>query len=84
MLTGKEDNYQGGIVILPSYLAKGLEFDAVFIMGAESEYTESELDIKLLYVAMTRAQHKLYILQVGNTIPLLNDINPELCRDGTC
>ncbi len=83
MLTGKEDNYQGGVVILPSYLAKGLEFDAVFITGAESEYTQNELDIKLLYVAMTRAHHKLYILQVGNTIPILSDISSEYYREGT-
>lgn len=77
ILTGTEDNYQGGLVILPAYLAKGLEFDAVFIVGLESAYTQSELDIKLLYVAMTRAHHRLYILQKDRTIDLLDDVKQE-------
>jgi len=74
-LTGKEDDYHGGITILPAYLAKGLEFDAVFLTSPWAEYTLDELDIKLLYVAMTRAQHRLYILQVGNNIPIPGSID---------
>ncbi len=40
--------------------AKGLEFDAVIIYDY-STYTDSSLDLKLLYVAKTRALHKLII-----------------------
>ena len=40
--------------------AKGLEFDSVIIYDHKS-YTESSLDLKLLYVAKTRALHKLII-----------------------
>lgn len=66
VITGKEDTYKSGVVIVPSYLAKGLEFDIVFISNAsESMYTEDELDIKLLYVAMTRPLHKLFIYYQG-------------------
>ncbi|MCX7711411.1 MAG: UvrD-helicase domain-containing protein [Clostridia bacterium] len=63
LITGKEDQYKGGIVVVPSYLSKGLEFDAVFIANAE-QFGKSELDIKLLYVAMTRALHKLTLYYV--------------------
>ena len=72
LITGKEEEYRTGIAVLPACLAKGLEFDAVVIFNADSaEYTEDELDIKLLYVAMTRALHRLYIYHTGELTPLL-------------
>ena len=58
----KNEQYSGGICIMPSYLSKGLEFDAVIIYDANSEkYSDSNIDIKLLYVAITRAMHDLCI-----------------------
>lgn len=54
-------NYNNNINILPSYLSKGLEFDSVIIVGKENFQQDSILDMKLLYVSMTRALHKLYI-----------------------
>ncbi|MFE8698472.1 RNA polymerase recycling motor HelD [Cytobacillus sp. FJAT-53684] len=49
------------MVIVPSFLAKGLEFDAVMIICLEETFSrESELDIKLLYVSMTRPLHRLF------------------------
>jgi len=72
LITGKEEEYRTGIAVLPACLSKGLEFDAVIIYNADSaEYTEDELDIKLLYVAMTRALHRLYIYHTGELTPLL-------------
>ena len=72
LLSGKEEVYKSGVVVLPSCLAKGLEFDAVLIFNADSSgYTGDELDIKLLYVAMTRPLHKLYIYHTGELTPLL-------------
>lgn len=75
LITGKEDSYKGGVVIVPSYLSKGLEFDVVIIAnGSEEEYSTGELDIKLLYVAMTRALHRLYIYHLGKPSVLLEGI----------
>lgn len=72
LITGREDEYRTGIAVLPVCLAKGLEFDAVVIYNADStEYTEDELDIKLLYVAMTRPLHRLCIYHTGELTPLL-------------
>lgn len=71
-INGKEEIYKSGIVVLPSCLAKGLEFDAVIIFNADAKsYTDDELDIKLLYVSMTRALHRLYIYHAGEMTPLL-------------
>ncbi len=48
------------IVLLPSYLSKGLEFDCVMIASySESYRSDRELDVKLLYVSMTRPLHRL-------------------------
>lgn len=54
-------NYNNNINILPSYLSKGLEFDAVIIVGKEKFNKNNKLDMKLLYVSMTRALHKLIV-----------------------
>ena len=71
-ITGKETDYPGGCLIMPSYLVKGLEFDAVLIANASADnYTCEPLDIKLLYIAMTRALHELKVYAVGCLTPLI-------------
>lgn len=54
-------NYDSNINILPSYLSKGLEFDSVIIINKNKYKEDSIIDMKLLYVSMTRALHKLII-----------------------
>ncbi len=54
-----------GVVMVPSYLAKGLEFDAVILCGADARNYKSEDDRKLLYVECTRALHRLSVLCEG-------------------
>lgn len=54
-------NYDSDINILPSYLSKGLEFDSVIIVNKYEFKKDSIIDMKLLYVSMTRALHKLII-----------------------
>lgn len=49
--------YKGGNVIIPSYFAKGLEFDGVIIIDNDSSNKESEDLIK--YIMSTRALHRL-------------------------
>ena len=72
LIKGKDSEYNSGISIIPSYLAKGLEFDCVIISDAsEEKYTNSSLDIKLLYVTITRAMSKLDIFYKGKISKLL-------------
>ena len=54
-------NYDSDLNILPSYLSKGLEFDSVIIVGENGFDKNNKLEMKLLYVSMTRALHELYI-----------------------
>ncbi len=61
-----QSEYNGGVVLLPVYLSKGLEFEAVILVDADvTTYSDSDLNTHLLYVATTRALHELYIYGVG-------------------
>ena len=72
-ISEKNEEYKGGICIMPSYLSKGLEFDAIILSNANDiNYTLSDIDMKLLYVAITRAMHELYINYSGNITPSLD------------
>ncbi|MDT8718974.1 AAA family ATPase [Clostridium sp. 19966] len=73
ILSEKQRQYEAGIIIVPSHAAKGLEFDTVFIVNMDESYIQDELDIKLLYVAMTRTMHRLFVYHMENTIPILKD-----------
>ncbi|MBQ8299002.1 MAG: AAA family ATPase [Clostridia bacterium] len=65
IISDKDSEYNGGISIVPSYLSKGLEFDAVIVTNADvHNYTDSEVDTKLLYVCATRAMNTLDIYHV--------------------
>ncbi len=60
-----------GVCLLPIYLSKGLEFDAVILCDADAQTYCSEDDRRLLYIACTRALHRLSLLCVGEASPLL-------------
>ena len=67
---------------MPVYLSKGLEFDAVILTEADGDrYPDRELDAKLLYVALTRAMHELYVIHSGSVTPLLKNIDKTLYRN---
>ncbi|MHA0855622.1 HelD family protein [Paenibacillus sp. CMAA1364] len=69
LIDGSKQMYEGGLSILPVYLSKGLEFDAVIVVDADVDhYGPGVWDAKLMYVGCTRALHELWILQ-GEVIP---------------
>lgn len=69
LIDGGKAAYQGGHSILPVYLSKGLEFDAVIVSDVDTDhYHNDEWDAKLLYVGCTRALHELWIIH-GEQIP---------------
>ena len=82
LLSSDDISYEGGTVIVPSYLAKGLEFDSVIICSWEEDYFIDELDLKLLYVAMTRALHSLDVMCMIENMALLNDMDKNLYIKG--
>ena len=63
-ITDSDTVYDGGICTITSYLAKGLEFDGAIVADASEAVYDSDknIDMKLLYVAMTRPLHELNVL----------------------
>ena len=60
-----------GIFIIPVYMSKGLEFDAVLVCDADSLNYYTEDDEKFLYIASTRALHRLNLFCDGDISPFL-------------
>jgi DNA helicase-2/ATP-dependent DNA helicase PcrA len=75
ILDEEQDTYGGGHLLVPSYLAKGLEFDIVLVITWTETYSTSPLDLKLLYVAMTRAMHRLEIYAFEQGIEPIENID---------
>jgi DNA helicase-2/ATP-dependent DNA helicase PcrA len=72
----KQRKYEGGISVVPVYLAKGLEFDSILLVDVdEKHYRATKQDAKLLYVGCTRALHELWILYSGKKSPLIENID---------
>lgn len=65
-----------GTLIIPSYLAKGLEFDAVIMWGASRENYHRTDETQLVYTITSRAMYKLDVVYVGQRSPLL-DVDPQ-------
>ena len=61
-----------GVFVLPLYMSKGLEFDAVLLCDTDKEHYSTEADKKLLYIGCTRALHRLNLFYMGEKSPLLN------------
>ncbi len=59
LITREQDRFGSGAVVIPSYLSKGLEFDAVYVFDGEAYNLEQER--RLYYTVCTRALHKLLI-----------------------
>ena len=71
-ITDKDIENINDICTISCHLCKGLEFDAVIINDINDFNINSTLDMKLLYVAMTRALHSLIITYTKEIPPMLN------------
>lgn len=60
-----------GMVIIPIYLAKGMEFDAVILYEVSATNYHSENDRQLLYVGCSRALHALCLQTSTELSPIL-------------
>ncbi len=61
----EEKGFHNGVMVLSVSQTKGLEFDAVILWKPDEEhYGSNPKEAKLLYVAITRALHELYLVSV--------------------
>lgn len=73
LLTEESVLFFNGIHITTPWLAKGLEFDQVVVPFCTPENFSSPTDKQLLYVACTRAMHKLCVTASGKISGFLAD-----------
>lgn len=67
-----------GTLVVPSFLAKGLEFDSVIVWDANAENYQSHRDEQLLYTICSRAMHRLLVVAKGQLSPLITKIPESL------
>lgn len=81
-LIDSEDSFmKRPIIIIPAFLAKGLEFDRVFAWNVNEQFHDKQ-DQLILYTIATRAMHQLVLLTDGHS-PLLNHLSDELATTHT-
>lgn len=65
ILSSQSTAFVNGIIVTSAHMAKGLEFDEVIVAHTDSENYASEIDKSMLYVAVTRAMHRLTLTYSG-------------------
>jgi DNA helicase II / ATP-dependent DNA helicase PcrA len=70
-------SFESGVMVIPSYLAKGVEFDAVIIYNASQVQYGRESERKLFYTACTRAMHELHIFFEDRVSPFISGVSPD-------
>ncbi len=78
LITKETLTYEKGATVIPAYLAKGVEFDAVLIYDASSQAYNRESERKLFYTACTRAMHRLLLYSTGEWTPFIQVLDTSL------
>lgn len=60
-----------GITVISAHMSKGLEFDEVIVPHVDSKNYHTEIDRSMLYVAVTRAMHRLTLTYTGEVTEFL-------------
>ena len=78
LITSEEDYMKRSIIIIPAFLAKGLEFDSVFAWNIGENFSTPQ-DRLILYTIATRAMHELTVFIPAQASPFLTDL-PQTIR----
>ncbi|KRO17161.1 RNA polymerase recycling motor HelD [Lacticaseibacillus saniviri] len=78
LIRSENQRLASGVLVVPSFLAKGLEFDAVIVWQANKANFNREDERELMYTITSRAMHRLTILASPDLSPLLAEIPSEL------
>ncbi|OWA35821.1 helicase [Saccharibacillus sp. O16] len=77
-ITKRTPEFERGTLVLPVYLAKGVEFEAVLIHDASVKGYSRESERKLFYTACTRAMHRLVLFSDGQWTPFMREVETSL------
>ncbi len=73
LLDMNDTELPSGILVLPVYLAKGLEFDSVIAYDVSQANLEGTDEIGMLYTMATRAMHDLTMISNGQVSTAINE-----------
>lgn len=73
LITKHSPTFESGVLVIPSYLAKGVEFDAVLIYDGSRHQYGHDNERKLFYTACTRAMHELCMFSLGEPSSFITD-----------
>ncbi|MBS1508310.1 MAG: AAA family ATPase [Bacteroidetes bacterium] len=71
LLSPASTTFSKGVVVVSAHLAKGLEFDEVIVPFVSDENYHTDMDRRMLYIACTRAMHRLTLTHTGRRSELL-------------
>lgn len=71
LLTADSTSFKSGVVITTAHLAKGLEFDEVVVPFVSARNYHTDVDQRMLYIACTRAMHRLTLTYSTELTPLI-------------
>ena len=78
LISNHNEVYYGDVVVIPSYLAKGLEFDAVLVVTADAQDYGKPEDRNVLYTVCTRALHELSLYYCDSLSGFISGIDKQL------
>lgn len=71
LLSPESTRFANGVSVTSIQMSKGLEFDEVIIPYVNRDTYNTEYDRSLLYIACTRAMHRLTLLYTGDVSPII-------------
>lgn len=82
LVDSSSEGFPGGAMVVAAHMAKGLEFDWVVVPDASDMQYRTEVDRHLLYVAVTRAMHRLTLVYSARLTPFLESTGKTkpVCR----
>lgn len=72
LISSESSSFTKGVSITSIKMSKGLEFDEVIVPSVNNKTYYSDYDRSLLYIACTRAMHKLKLTYVGTLTQLIS------------
>lgn len=69
LILNEDDFFKRNLVILPAYLAKGLEFDEVLLYNISKENFATASDRLILYTMITRGMHQVSAFVADDMLP---------------
>lgn len=77
LIDDNADMYDNKVCIISTFNSKGLEFDGVIVYNVSSNY-DTDIDRNILYIASSRALHKLSILSIDSKCKFIEEYKEKI------